>query len=84
MRYHFHIIDGINLHDYRGTILANESQARVYADEMMTYVARAKRTEKHKKFIKVTNDSGTEIFRVAVPIEKAGTQYGLPDEKPIQ
>jgi hypothetical protein len=82
MRYHFHIIDGINLLDYRGTLLADEGQARVYADEMMAYVARAKRTEKHKKFIKVTNDSGAEVFRVAVPFEKARTHCSPPDGEP--
>jgi len=82
MRYHFHIVDGINLHDYRGTVLSDESQARVYANEMMTYVARAKRTEKHKKFIKVTNDSGAEVFRVAVPLEKASNKCSPPDGGP--
>jgi hypothetical protein len=80
MRYHFHIIDGINLHDYRGTVLADESQARVFANEMMTYVARAKRTEKHK-FIKVTNDSGAEVFRVTVPFKKASNKGSQPDSE---
>jgi hypothetical protein len=79
MRYHFHVIDGINLHDYRGTILADESQARTYANEMMAYVSRARRNEKHKKFIKVTDDGGAEIFRVAVPLEKPGHQASPPD-----
>jgi hypothetical protein len=75
MRYHFHIIDGFNLRDYRSSVLADESQARVYTNEMMTYVARAKRTEKNK-FIKVTNDSSAELFRVAVPIKKVSSQPG--------
>ena len=77
MRFHFHIVDGINLHDYRGTVLADESEARVYADEMLTYVARAKRTEKNQKFIKVTDGSGVEVFRVAVPVEQADST-GIP------
>jgi hypothetical protein len=70
MRYHFHIIDGVNLHDYHGTVLANETQARVHADEMMAYVAKTKRIDKKPKFIKVTNDDGGEVFRVPVPFEK--------------
>jgi hypothetical protein len=70
MRYHFHIIDGINLSDYRGTVLANETQARVHADEMMAYVAKAKRIDKQPKFIKVTDENGGEVFRVPVPFEK--------------
>ena len=69
MRYHFHIIDGVNLNDYRGTVLASETQARVHADEMMAYVAKAKRIDKHPKFIKVTNEDGAEVFRVPVPFE---------------
>jgi hypothetical protein len=71
MRYHFHIIDGVNLNDYRGTVLSNETQARVHADEMMAYVAKAKRIDKHQKFIKVTNEDGAEVFRVSVPFESS-------------
>lgn len=82
MRYHFHIIDGINLHDYRGTILADESQARVYADEMMAHVARAKRNERHQKFIKVTDADGAEVFRIPVPVAKAGRSGTTPKREP--
>ena len=82
MRYHFHVIDGINLHDYRGTILADESQARAYANEMLAYVARARRDEKHTKFIKVTDDGGAEIFRVAVPLEQPADPGSPPDAEP--
>jgi hypothetical protein len=71
MRYHFHIIDGVDLRDYRGTLLANETQARAHADEMLTYVAKAKRLDRQPKFIKVTNEEGAEVFRVSVPYEKA-------------
>jgi hypothetical protein len=77
MRFHFHIVDGINLEDYQGTVLADESQARVFANEMLAYVARAKRTEKNQKFIRVTDDSGAEVFRLAVPVERAGG-VGIP------
>jgi len=71
MRYHFHVIDGIDICDYRGTILANESQARIYADGMLAHLARAKRAETNQKFIKVTGDDGAELFRVAVPLKNA-------------
>ena len=48
----------------------------------MTYVARAKRTKKHKKIIKVTNDSGAEVFRVVVSLEKASNKCSPPDGGP--
>jgi hypothetical protein len=70
MRYHFNIIDGINLRDYNGTILADEAEARLYAGQMLTYLARAKRAEKIQKYIEVTDDSGAEVFRLAVPSKK--------------
>lgn len=72
MRYHFHIVDGIDLCDYRGTILADEYEARIYAKQMMAFVARAKRTEKNRKFIMVTDNDGAEIFRLAVPVQDNG------------
>ena len=72
MRYHFHVIDGIDLCDYQGTILASEAEARIYADKMIIYLARAKRAEKNQKFVKVTDDDGAELFRVAVPLKKSG------------
>ena len=52
----------------------------MYANEMMPYVARAKRTEKYK-FIKVTNDSGAEVFRVAVPFKKVSNKGSQPDSE---
>jgi uncharacterized protein YegJ (DUF2314 family) len=72
MRYHFHVIDGIDICDYRGTILADEYEARIYAKQMMAVVARASRTETNQKFIQVTDNDGAEIFRLAVPVKDAG------------
>jgi len=69
MRYHFHIIDGVNLRDYRGILLADETQAREHAHEMLAYVAKAKRLDKQPKFIEVTDEDGAEVFRVSVPYE---------------
>ncbi len=60
-----------NLHDYRGTLLADETQARAHANEMLTSVARAKRLDTQPKFIKVTDEDGGEVFRVSVPFENA-------------
>ena len=72
MRYHFNVIDGIDVCDYLGTMLANESEARMYADIMKAHLARAKRAEKHQKVIRVTDGKGAELFRVAVPFGTAG------------
>lgn len=72
MRYHFHVIDGIDICDYRGTILADEYEARIYAKQMMAVVARASRTEKNQKFIQVTDNDGAEVFRLAVPMKDGG------------
>jgi hypothetical protein len=71
MRYHFNIVDGIDVPDYNGTILANEAQARLYAAQMLIYLKRGKRTEKIQKYIEVTDDRGVEVFRLAVPFKKA-------------
>jgi len=71
MRYYFNIVDGINLRDNHGTILANDAEARLYAGQMLIYLKRAKRDEKIQKYIEVTDASGEEVFRLAVPFEKA-------------
>ena len=78
MRYHSHPVDDIDVHDRRGTVLAGEAEARVFAGEMVAHVARAKRAEKNPKFIQVTDNAGVELFRVAVPTEKSGSSAAMP------
>jgi hypothetical protein len=65
-RYHFHIIDGVDLRDYRGTELSDEDEARRYAEDMAQTVARWP-SDKSRR-IKVTDDTGREVL--ALPVSK--------------
>lgn len=63
-RYHFHIIDGVNLRDYRGTELRDEAAARTWAEDMAKTIVRSSHND--KRHIEVTGDAGREVLALPV------------------
>ncbi len=64
-RYHFHILQGVDLRDYRGTELSDDNEARRYAEEMAGTLARRPGDENRR--IKVTDETGREVLALPVP-----------------
>jgi len=64
-RYHFHVLDGVDLRDYHGTELSDEEEARRYAEDMARMLARRPGDENRR--IKVTDETGREVLALPVP-----------------
>ena len=67
-RYHFHIVDGRELSDPKGTELANDAAAEAHALELASFFSRLEeQTGERYEQVKVVSDSGDELFRLNVP-----------------
>ena len=63
-RYHFHVVDGVEVFDSLGAVLPDDEAARGRAIELAKSFARLADTA--TKAIRVTNDEGAILFRVPI------------------
>lgn len=69
LRYHFHLIDGVDIFDSIGSMFANDETARVHAKKLASDYSGSKIMDA-KANISVMNDSGKLLFRI--PIQRVG------------
>ena len=67
-RYHFHLLDGQQLSDVKGIELPSHSAARAHAGQL------AKAFHEPFRAIRVTSESGEELFRVNVDEDSKDTK----------
>lgn len=65
-RYHFHIVDGVEVFDSLTTVLPDNEAARLRAVELATNLGKAHLADLTTRAIRVTNDEGAVLFRVPV------------------
>jgi len=63
-RYHFHVVDGVEIFDSIGAVLPNDAAAQRRAVEMATRFANTSSAQ--IKAVRVTNSNGDILFRVPV------------------
>jgi hypothetical protein len=59
-RYHFHVVDGVEVFDSLGAVLPNDAAAQRRAVELATDLANK------AKAVRVTNGDGDILFRVPI------------------
>jgi uncharacterized protein DUF6894 len=69
-RYHFHIVDGLEVFNSLGAVLADDEAARTRAIELATNIGKNQLADSPIKAIRVTNEQGAILFRV--PIRRSG------------
>lgn len=65
-RYHFHIVDGVEVFDSLATVLPDNEAARTRALELATNLGKAHLADLTVRVIRVTNDEGAVLFRVPI------------------
>lgn len=65
-RYHFHIVNGLEIFDSLGAVLADDEAARTRAVELATNIGKTQLANSPIKSIRVTNELGAVLFRVPV------------------
>jgi hypothetical protein len=65
-RYHFHVVDGVEVFDSLKAVLPDNEAARTRAIELATNLGKANLADLIIKTIKVTNDEGEVLFRVPI------------------
>jgi Domain of unknown function (DUF6894) len=65
-RYHFQVVDGVEVFDSMGLMLPNDEAARRRALEMATNLEKTRFPHAPFKAIRVTNNEGTILFRVPI------------------
>lgn len=65
-RYHIQIVDGLEVFDSLGPVLADDEAARTRAIEMATNIGKTQLTDSQIKAIRVTDEQGAVLFRVPV------------------
>ena len=65
-RFHFHILDGVNLFDSAGLELADEKAALKHAEQIASDLSKSKTMDRDQKVIRITNEDGREISRLPV------------------
>jgi len=65
-RYHFHIVDGVEVFDSLESVLADNEAARSRAVELASNLGKANLADLTTKAIRVTNDEGAVLFRVPI------------------
>jgi hypothetical protein len=68
-RYHFHIVDGVEVFDSLATVLPDNEAARTRALELATNLGKAHLADPTTRAIRVTNDEGAVLFRL--PIQRS-------------
>ena len=67
-RYHFHIVDGVEVFDSLKAVLPDNEAARTRAVELATNLGKAHLADLTIKAIRVTNDEGEVLFRVPIGV----------------
>jgi Domain of unknown function (DUF6894) len=65
-RYHFHIVDGLEVFDSVGATLPNDEAARRHALELATNLEKHSFPHRPPKAVRVTNNEGAILFRVPI------------------
>jgi hypothetical protein len=67
-RYHFHVVEGLEIFDSQGAVLPDTDAARRRAIELATNLGKAKLANEPGKAatIRVTNETGAVLFRVPI------------------
>ena len=65
-RYHFHIVDGVEVFDSLRQVLPDNEAARTRAVELATNLEKAKLADLNTKAVRVTDDEGAVLFRVPI------------------
>ena len=65
-RYHFHVVDGVEVFDSLTTVLPNNEAARLRAVELATNLGKAHLADLTIRVVRVTNDEGAVLFRVPI------------------
>jgi Domain of unknown function (DUF6894) len=65
-RYHFHIVDGVEVFDSAGVTLPDNEAARRRALELATNIGKTRWPHRPPKAVRVTNNEGAILFRVPI------------------
>ena len=65
-RYHFHVVDGVEVFDSLKSVLPDNKAARACVIELATNLGKANLADLTIKTIQVTNDEGAVLFRVPI------------------
>jgi hypothetical protein len=65
-KYHFHIVDSVEVFDSLRQVLPDNEAARTRAVELATNLEKAKLADLNTKTIRVTDDDGEVLFRVPI------------------
>lgn len=65
-RYHFRIVDGVEVSDSLGAVLPDNETARTRAVELASNLGKAHLADLTIKAVQVTNDKGAVLFRVPI------------------
>ena len=65
-RYHFHVVDGVEVFDSLTTVLPENEAARLRAVELATNLGKAHLAGLTIRVVRVTNDEGAVLFRVPI------------------
>ena len=63
-RYHFHVVDGVEVFDSLGAFLPNDAAAQRHAIELATGFAN--KSNAGIKAVRVTNNEGDILFRIPI------------------
>ena len=65
-RYHFHIVDGLEVFDSIGATLPSDEAARIHAEKVAKGFTRPQLERLRAKAIRVTSETGATLFLVPV------------------
>ncbi len=65
-RYHFHVVDGLELFDSKGLVLADDRAARTHAEGMAASLQTSSAMDRGIKAIRVVDEEGKEVARIRV------------------
>jgi hypothetical protein len=65
-RYHFNVVDGVEVFDSLTTVLPDNEAAQMRALELATNLGKAHLADLTTRVIRVTNDEGAVLFRVPI------------------
>ena len=69
-RYHFHIVDGVQVFDSLGATFPNDEAARIHAQQMAGRYTRMELHRLRANAIRVTSETGAVLFRIPIRREE--------------
>ena len=73
-RYHFHIVDGVEVFDSIGATFQSDELARVHAEKLAGRFTRIEVYRLHANAIRVISETGAVLFRI--PIRQDARRQG--------